>query len=212
MNVRRLRNALRRSVRGQQGRSRQFAYSTRQRVSRKTRRVLVGLLVAALVGGLLVLSRSRQESDSSLPPNVTVIKGTVVSVTDGDTLTLLDASRTEHKIRLQGIDAPERRQAYGVRAKEALARKVFQKQVQVDSQGQDRYGRTIGNVYLGDRWINRELVAEGWAWHYKQYSVSEDLAQAETNARNSRVGLWQDSHPVPPWEFRHAGGPVDFPE
>ena len=84
---------------------------------------------------------------------------------------------------VDGIDAPERRQAYGRKAKQALSSKVYRKQVEVTYSGKDRYGRIIGEIHLGERWINKELVAEGWAWHYKKYSSDKELAAAEVQAR-----------------------------
>ncbi len=154
------------------------------------------------------LSKADQEFVKSqvatvLPNGVKIIEGMVVSIADGDTLTVLDDTKSQFKIRLQGIDTPESRQAFGTQARKALASKVFKKNVRIEWEEKDRYGRTLGDVYLGDRWINKELLEEGWAWHYKQYSDSEELAQAETAARNTRAGLWKDNHPVPPWEYRH---------
>ena len=81
---------------------------------------------------------------------------------------------------------------------------MFGKQVQVKTSGKDRYGRTIGDIYLGERWINLEMVQEGWAWHYKACSKGKK-AQAEVNARRAMRGLWVDSNPVPPWGFRRGG-------
>ena len=124
-------------------------------------------------------------------------------------LTVLDGSNARHKIRLQGIDAPESNQAFGTRSKQALSGKVFNKQVNVKWQDKDRYRRIIGDIYLDDRWINKEMVQEGWAWHYRQYSDDEELAKAQRTAKAAKVGLWQDSKPVPPWEFRHNPGPDD---
>lgn len=132
-----------------------------------------------------------------------IIEGRVVSVSDGDTLTVLDAQKVQHKIRLEGIDAPEGGQDYGQKAKEALSSKVFGKDVTVRCKEKDRYGRTVGSVHLGDRWIDRELVAEGWAWRYDDYSDSELLKQAQDEAKAAKLGLWADANePVPPWIFR----------
>jgi len=91
------------------------------------------------------------------------LAGKVVGVTDGDTITVLDGANTQYKIRLAGIDAPERGQVFGTKSKQALSDKVFGKQVRVDWTEHDRYQRIIGEVYVGDRWINLELVQEGWA-------------------------------------------------
>lgn len=130
-----------------------------------------------------------------------VIVGEVVGITDGDTLTVLDRDKKSHKIRLSGIDTPEKTQAYGTEARKALAAKVFRKQVRVAWDERGKYGRIIGDVYLDDRWINKAMVEEGWAWHYRQYSDSEELAAAEATARSGGARIWSDPHVVAPWTF-----------
>ena len=111
------------------------------------------------------------------------LRGKVVSIADGDTITVLDAQKVQHKIRFQGIDAPEKRQAFGTRSKEALSEKIGDKDVLVIWKEKDRYDRILGDVYLGKRHINLEMVQEGMAWHYKQYSKDAALAEAEIAAR-----------------------------
>jgi len=128
----------------------------------------------------------------------------VVGVSDGDTITVLSADKQQIKIRLAGIDAPESSQAFGNRAKQALAEKVGGKTIEVVEQSKDPYGRTVADLYLEGRWINLELVAEGWAWHYRQYSRDQRLADAEAAARQAGLGLWADKDPVPPWGFRRG--------
>lgn len=131
------------------------------------------------------------------------ILGRVVGVSDGDTITVLDAEKTQHKIRLNAIDAPESHQAFGQRAKQALSEKIFGRDVKVRWNEKDKYGRTLGDVFIDDRYINKEMVEEGWAWHYRQYSNSSDLEVAEQRARIAHSGLWADAHPIAPWDFRH---------
>ena len=126
-----------------------------------------------------------------------VLTGKVVGVTDGDSLTLL-VDQTQYKIRLIGIDAPEKNQPYGNRAKQELSAKVFGKEVRVVSKGQDKYRRTLGVVEIEGRDVNLEMVKEGWAWSYR----SKPYAEAEQEARKARVGLWADPNPIPPWEWR----------
>lgn len=133
-----------------------------------------------------------------------VLTGKVVHIADGDTLTLLDASNVQHRIRLYGIDAPEHNQAFGTKAKAALAGKVAGREVEVENTATDRYGRIVGKVYLDGRLINEEMVADGWAWDYVQYDRQHEFAAAESAARIARRGLWSDSAPTPPWEFRKA--------
>jgi hypothetical protein len=116
--------------------------------------------------------------------------------------------KTQTKIRLEGIDAPERHQAFGTKSRQAVAHKVFQKPVRVEWRELDKYGRTLGQIFVDDRWINKEMVQEGWAWHYRQYSKSEVLSDAESEARTAKVGLWADEHPIAPWEFRHPPTPI----
>ena len=134
------------------------------------------------------------------PPSELV--GKVVGVHDGDTITLLVNGRRQYKVRLEGIDAPELRQDFGTRAKQALSKQCFGKSVRVKTQGQDRYGRTLGEVFVDGQSANLRLVKEGMAWHYKRYSDSTELAEAETQAREKKAGLWSDPTAIPPWEFR----------
>jgi len=135
---------------------------------------------------------------------VPAFEAKVVGVADGDTVTVLTADKQQIKIRLAGIDAPESSQAFGNRAKQALAEKVAGKTIEVVEQSKDRYSRTVADLYVEGRWINLELVAEGWAWHYRQYSKDQRLADAEATARQAGLGLWADKDPVPPWGFRRG--------
>lgn len=114
--------------------------------------------------------------------------GKVVAIHDGDTLTLLTPAKAQLKIRLAGIDCPESGQAFGQKAKQALSEKVFGKSVKVVVTDTDRYSRSVGDVYLGPTWINLEMVAEGWAWHYVQYSKAPELAAAQKAARAASRG------------------------
>jgi len=126
------------------------------------------------------------------------IRGKVVSIADGDTITVLDAEKVQHKIRLEGIDSPEKGQAFGTKAKENTSKLVGEQEVVVKWEKKDRYGRILGDVHLGDRHINLEMVQEGQAWH----SQAKALADAEDEARKAKKGLWADKSPEPPWEFR----------
>ena len=132
------------------------------------------------------------------------IRGKVVAVADGDTLTVLDGT-TQVKVRLAGIDAQEKGQAFGNAAKKQLSDRAFNTTAKVVWEKKDRYGRTLGDVFIGDDWINRELVEAGYAWHFVQYSKDERLAEAQTQAREKKAGLWQDREPVPPWDCRKRG-------
>jgi micrococcal nuclease len=129
----------------------------------------------------------------------------VVRVIDGDTVTVLrehDGKKTEVKVRLYGIDAPEKRQAFGTKSKQALSALVFRKVVEVDSVDTDHWGRTVARLLADDRDVNVEMVSTGFAWHFLRYSHDADLAAAERDARGAHRGLWSDPAARPPWEFR----------
>ena len=130
------------------------------------------------------------------------LAGKVVSVHDGDTLRVLDAAGTQHKVRLQGIDSPETRQAFGTKARNRLADLTLGKAVTVRVHGRDRYGRTLGTVEAAGQDVNRQMVADGMAWHYVEYSKDAGLAAAERDARAAGRGLWADKAPVAPWTWR----------
>jgi endonuclease YncB( thermonuclease family) len=128
--------------------------------------------------------------------------GPVIGVADGDTISVLRAGRRE-VVRLRGIDAPERRQAYGERAKQHAATLAFGKVVAVEAAGRDRHGRLLAEVRLPDgRSLNQELVRAGLAWWFRRYSTDPTLGRLEAEARATRAGLWADPLPVPPWEWR----------
>ncbi|MFN8697183.1 MAG: thermonuclease family protein [Burkholderiales bacterium] len=149
------------------------------------------------------------------------IVGKVVGVTDGDTVTVLDAQKTQHKIRIAGIDAPEKAQPFGQRSKASMSSLVFGKEVEVLAGKHDRYGRTIGKVLVADPSCQssacpksldagQALIKLGLAWWYRKYAREQsaedaDLYErAESEAQARRVGLWADLHPTPPWDWRHT--------
>lgn len=131
--------------------------------------------------------------------------GSVVSVLDGDTIEVLHNTRPE-RIRLNGIDCPEKGQAYGQKAKQAASALVFGKEVALLTYGLDKYGRTIADVLLPDGTnVNHELVKDGWCWWYRKYAPGNiELEKLEKSARESKKGLWVDQAPVPPWVYRKA--------
>lgn len=137
------------------------------------------------------------------------LEGKVVGISDGDTLTVL-VDRREVKVRVAGIDAPEKKQAFGQRSKENLSDCAFDKAVSVEWSKTDRYGRTIGKVIAGGVDCGLRQIELGMAWHYKAYAKEQsatdraDYAQAESQAMARKAGLWSDPHPIPPWEFRHT--------
>ena len=130
----------------------------------------------------------------------------VVGVNDGDTLTCLDESNQQQKVRLAEIDAPELSQDFGKVSREALASMVFGKTVEVVDDGKDRYGRWIGRLSVNGIDVNRQMVATGNAWHYAAYSRDDSLAALQSQAQAQRVGLWAQPSPQPPWEYRASAG------
>jgi endonuclease YncB( thermonuclease family) len=151
----------------------------------------------------------------ALTAHAETITGRVVGVADGDTITVLDADKVQHKIRLSGIDAPEKKQAFGNRSKESLSALAFDKTVNVETEKRDRYGRQIGKVLVDGRDVNLVQVERGMAWFYRQYQRDQApndrrlYEAAEDAARADKRGLWRDDGPVPPWEFRHRGKTSD---
>lgn len=133
-----------------------------------------------------------------------------MGIADGDTLTLLDASNQQHKIRLAGIDSPEKSQDFGQKAKSSLSAIAFGQQATADCRKRDRYRREVCVVAVGGKDVGLEQVRNGMAWWYRQYKAQQtmqeraDYEQAESSAKNYRQGLWQDLNPTPPWEWRHS--------
>ena len=133
------------------------------------------------------------------------ISGRVVAVADGDTLTVLDASRQQHKIRLGGIDAPEKAMPFGQVSKQKLVEICFQKQAEVNVMNVDRYGREVAHVYCDGVYANREMVKSGYAWVYRTYDKGfESFYVLQRQAKAAELGLWADPNPTPPWQWRHA--------
>lgn len=145
------------------------------------------------------------------------LSGSVVGVADGDTVTVLDANHQQHKIRLAGIDTPEKAQPFGQRAKESMSALVFGKDVDVQWDKRDRYKRIVGKVMVQPsdcRTCPKTLdaglaqVTRGLAWWYRQYAKEQSADDAgryefaEHEARAKRAGLWADAHPIPPWDWR----------
>lgn len=135
----------------------------------------------------------------------------VVAVADGDALTVLDSNNTEYKIRLSGIDAPEKSQPFGKQAKQSLAAMVLHKTVLIDYKKRDKYQRVVGKVLLDYKDISLEQIKRGLAWHYKKYENEQELidrsvyANHEYAAKHERRGLWTDKNSIAPWLFRKKG-------
>jgi endonuclease YncB( thermonuclease family) len=132
------------------------------------------------------------------------LEGTVVGISDGDTLTLLATGEQRVKIRLAQIDAPEHSQPWGARSRQALAELVFERSVWVQIDDIDSYGRTVGRVFLGELDVNAEMVRSGQAWVYRRYATDSQLFVLEAEARVEERGLWSlpAAQRIPPWQWR----------
>jgi len=137
------------------------------------------------------------------------VRGRVVGVADGDTITVLVDGHDSVKVRLAGIDAPEKAQPFGAVSKRHLSDMVFGRPVTVEWTKKDKYGRVIGRVLADGEDVCLDQVRSGLAWHYKHYATEQAAGQraayaaAEEQARQEKAGLWSQPNPVPPWEFRH---------
>lgn len=151
------------------------------------KRVIFLLVVVLLVGELFAKEKE--------------IIGRVVSVSDGDTIRVLQ-NKKEYKIRFFGIDAPEKDQAFGQKSKQRLSDLVFGKEVKVIWKEKDQYRRYLGIVYLGSLNINQEMVRGGYAWVYRRYNDDSTMIELETKAKETKQGLWHHENPTPPWKFR----------
>lgn len=138
-----------------------------------------------------------------------VISGRIVAISDGDTVTLLDSAKQQHKIRLAGIDAPEKKQPFGQRSKEHLSDLVFGKDVEADCVKVDRYKREVCKITVNGTDANLEQIKAGLAWWYRSYAKDQSkvdraaYAAAEQEAKDAKRGLWGDVEAVAPWEWRH---------
>jgi endonuclease YncB( thermonuclease family) len=138
------------------------------------------------------------------------LTGRVVGVSDGDTLTVLDDHRKQHKVRLSGIDSPEKKQPFGQVCKQSLSDLTYDRVVRVEWDKLDRWGRVIGRVVVDGQDVNLVQIRRGCGWHYKKYQNEQPLEDrlaynaAEATARTSRVGLWASNEPMPPWDWRKA--------
>jgi endonuclease YncB( thermonuclease family) len=154
----------------------------------------------------------------------------VVGVIDGDTIDVRTGDTPPYRIRLAGIDAPEKKQPFGNKARQSLSDLVYQETVRIEWSKKDKYGRLVGKILVAPPGpcatpckaivdVNLAQIAAGYAWHYKEYEKEQPKQDrlaydhAEQHAREQKLGLWKDAHPVPPWEWRHgpavaSDGPV----
>ncbi len=166
---------------------------------------LVLLLAAFLAGRSGLNAPASEESAPSPAENRKNIAGRVVTVPDGDTLTLRTDGGREVKVRLFGIDAPEMDQDWGRPARRLLSGLTDRRTVRVEQYGRDQYGRVVGRVFVEDRPVDREMVAAGRAWVYERYCSAphcDQLRAEQQEARQKKLGLWEDKNPEPPWIWR----------
>lgn len=149
---------------------------------------------------------ARADKHSPAISNAVSFSARVVGVTDGDTITVLDERNQQHTIRLAEIDAPERGQPWGDKAKQTLSALVFSKAVSIQQTDTDRYGRVVARVFADGQDVNRAMVEQGAAWAYREYLTDQTLNATETRARDARKGLWSmnDTQTVAPWEWRRG--------
>lgn len=130
------------------------------------------------------------------------ITGKVIKIADGDTLTILDRSQQQHRIRLSQIDAPEKSQAFGQQSKQSLSSICFGKNAIVNVEDTDRYGRIVGTVVCNGTHANRSQLETGMAWVYDKYAKDRQYYNIQRAAQSKHIGLWSDAQPVAPWEYR----------
>ena len=140
--------------------------------------------------------------------NAEVLKGIVVGISDGDTITVLDKLSKEHNVRLMGIDAPEKSQTFGNEAKKTLSNYIYKKEVSVEYKKYDKYKRIVGKVTLDGQDICLKMIVDGMAWHFTEYEKEQSKTdrvlyrEAEATAREVNLGLWVEKQAVSPWLFR----------
>ena len=145
----------------------------------------------------------------SQPVAAETLVGRIIGVADGDTLTLLDSSKQSHKIRLSGIDAPEKKQAFGQQSKLGLSNLAYGRQAIAECPKRDRYQRAVCVVTIAGKDVGLQPIHLGLAWWYQSYAREQrpqerrDYERAEQVAREAQRGLWRERSPIPPWEWRH---------
>lgn len=133
----------------------------------------------------------------------TIIKGKVIKVADGDTITILEENGDKTRVRFYGIDAPEKKQNYGIKSLDVLKDLIDKKEVEIEVKDKDQYGRVVGIVYYDKKNINLYMLETGNAWWYKQYSRHNiEFKIAEEKAKLEKLGLWKEKNPTPPWIYR----------
>jgi micrococcal nuclease len=147
--------------------------------------------------------RNPQSDIRNLIQELQPFSGKVIKIVDGDTYDVLTKDHKTIRIRMNGIDAPEKKQAFGQKSKDHLGSLCFGKEVLIKPINYDRNKRLIADSFTDSgKDLSREMVRAGYAWHFKKYSSDKKLADDENHARSVRAGLWADNEPVAPWAFR----------
>jgi micrococcal nuclease len=166
-----------------------FFYVSLQKNLRGLMQYLLGLFFTAIV-----LFQCQQRT----------LSGTVIKVADGDTFTMLTDQNQQVRVRLHGIDAPEKNQEFSRTSKNYLTELVMHKVVEVVPRKKDQYGRVVAVVYVEQLAVNEAMLKAGLAWHFTEFDSNSDWHNMESAARRKRIGIWSQPDPVPPWEFRKA--------
>lgn len=136
------------------------------------------------------------------------IYGKSIKVDDGDTFIFLDKNNRQIKIRIEGIDAPEKGMPYARKSKEYLEALLLNRDLVVVGKSYDQYKRLVAQISVGKQDVSEAMISSGLAWHYKKYNQDKKLADLELKAKSQQLGLWQESSPMPPWKvrtYRRAG-------
>jgi micrococcal nuclease len=164
-------------------------------------KIFKSLLCASII--LTISCSGEREDKNRLFGGNSGTIGRVVHIVDGDTYDLLTDENEKIRVRMEGIDTPERGMPYYRVAKDYLGELCRDKLVMLVGSEKDRYGRTLGYSYLEDGTeLGEAMISAGMAWHFKKYNDSDKLAELEIEARSKRLGLWKDENPMPPWEKR----------
>lgn len=139
------------------------------------------------------------------------VDGKVTRIIDGDSILVTDSKSVEYEVQLEGIDAPEIKQDFGKESTEGLSKLLKDKTVRITWKSKDNFERPLAQIYDGDKHINMEMIKSGMAWHFKRYNKDEELANAETAAKEAKKGLWAKESPVAPWDYRKENKAPDKP-
>jgi len=139
------------------------------------------------------------------------VQGKVTRIIDGDSILVTDDKSIEYEVQLEGIDAPELKQEFGAESMDGLAKMLKEKTVRLTWKSKDNFERLLAQVYDGDKHINMEMIKSGMAWHFKRYNKDEELAKAETEAKELKKGLWAKESPLAPWDYRKENKAPDKP-